>query len=115
MDTVVNVVQCLFVDIVDVNLYFFIRDVFVFEVLFHEFACLVGRSIINIHNVVILIVLHEDRVQISQIKLRFDVFVGRDKNTESELVFVVLAQLVEGFVIQLFILHYLFDGLCLLL
>ena len=68
MNTKVDVVKGLFVFLVDNDFNVFFGYVFLFEVLFDELTCFVRRAIIYVNNVIVVVILHKDRIQVSKVQ-----------------------------------------------
>lgn len=62
MNSIIDVIQGFFVDAVDENLYFFYRNFLLFDVLSNEFPRPVFWGIVDVNHVIVLVVLHENRV-----------------------------------------------------
>lgn len=75
MNAQVDVVQSFLVFLVDDDFDVFLGNVPFLQVLFDELASLVRRAVVDVHDVVVFVVLHEDRVEVSEIKTTFDVVV----------------------------------------
>lgn len=106
----VNVVKRLPIHIVydDLDLVFW--DLSFLDVVEDVLSGLVWRSVVNVDHVVVLVVLHEDRVEVSQVETRLDVVVGGNDQAKPQLSLFVLVQLVERLVIKLFVLDDFPDG-----
>jgi hypothetical protein len=59
VDFLVNVLHGLFVDIINDYFDFVLWNLLLLEVFLNKLACFVGRVIIDVHDVVVLVVLHE--------------------------------------------------------
>jgi len=85
MNFLINVLHGFFIDIINDYFNFISRYPFLLDIFLYKLASFVRRMVININNMVILIILHKDRVKIPKIKSPFDIIVGRYNNTESNL------------------------------
>ena len=83
MDFFENVLHGFFVDVVDDNFDFVLWNLFLLKVLLNKLTCFVRRVIIDVHDVVVLVVLHEHGIKVSEVKFGFDIVVRRNNNTES--------------------------------
>jgi hypothetical protein len=83
VDFFVNVLHGFFVDFIDDDFDFVLRNLLLLKVFLNELACFVRRVIIDVNDVVILVVLHEHGIKISEVKFSFDIVVRRDDDTES--------------------------------
>lgn len=115
MNSIVNVVHGFLVLVIDEHLDFVRGDAALLDIFFDVFASLVWGGVIDVDDMVVLVVLHENGVEVAEVQAGLDVFVGGDKEAETQLVVVVPAELVEGLVIKLFIIHDLPDGSFLIL
>jgi len=106
----IYVVHGLFVYIVYVNLNFVRRNLLLLHILHDKLTSFIRWCIVNVDNMIVFIVLHENRVEVSQVKSGFNIFVRRNQDTKSEFVVSVLAQLIKGLIIELLILHNFLDG-----
>ena len=77
MNTQMNVVQSFLVLFVDNDFDVFLGDASFFKVLFDELACFVGRTVIDVNDVVVPVILHEDWVEVTEIKATFYVVIRR--------------------------------------
>jgi hypothetical protein len=109
-----NVLHGFLVYVVDNDFDFVLGYVFILDVLFDKVSSLVRGVIINVHDVIILVILHEEGVEISEVKFGFDVVVRGYKNAEPELGILVLADVIFLFVIRLFELDDILDDFDLL-
>ena len=60
-----NVRQGLFVLLIDNDFDEMFRDVLRLKIFLNVFSCVIGGSVINVYNVIVIVVLHENRVQIT--------------------------------------------------
>ncbi len=104
-----NVLHGFLVYIVDNDFDFVLGNVFFLDVFFDKISSLVRGVVINVHDVVILIILHEEGVEISEVKFGFYVVVRGYKNAEPELGILVLVDVIFLLVIRLFELDDILD------
>ena len=62
MNSIVDVIQGFLIDAVDENLDFLYWNFLLFDVLSNEFSCPVFWSIVYVNHMIVLVVLHENRV-----------------------------------------------------
>jgi len=60
VDAQMDVVQSFLVLLVDDDFDVFLGNVPFFEILFDELTCLVGRTVVDVHDMVVAVILHED-------------------------------------------------------
>jgi len=82
MDPHVEIIHCLFVFLVNDYLNVLLRNFLFFEILIDKLSSLIWRTIINVNNVIVVVVLHENRIQISEVKAAFNVIIRRSNDTE---------------------------------
>jgi hypothetical protein len=64
------------------------------NILCNGLSSFIRRGVINVHHMIVLILLHENRVKISEGQSAFEVVVRRDDNAKRQLVFYVFADLI---------------------
>ncbi len=72
---IINILSRLFILFVRNNFDFFHRDIPSDNIFPNMLICFIWRSIINIYNMVVSVILHKNRVQISQIQTCLDILV----------------------------------------
>ena len=109
VDFFVNVLHGFFVDFIDDDFDFVLRNLLLLKVLLNELACFVRRVIIDVHDVVILVVLHEHGIKVPEVKSVFNIIVRRNNNTESKLMFFIAFDVVVLIKELFFHFHDFFD------
>jgi hypothetical protein len=107
-----NVLHGFLVYVVDNDFDFVLGNVFLLDVLFDKVSSLVRGVVINVHDVVILVILHEEGVEISEVKSVFNIVVRRHYDAEPELMIFVIFDVVMLIIEFFFHLHDFFDSLC---
>ena len=97
VDSVINVEHNLFVLLIYINLYFFLRNFILLDVLFHKIQGFVRRSIVNVHYMVVFVILHKNGIEVSQVQFGSGVVIRGYNKAETQLVRVVFAKLVYRF------------------
>ena len=110
MDLFVNVLHGLLVGRVDDDFDFVFGDGLVAQVLLDVVASAVGGVVVDVHDVVISVILHEHGVEVAEVQAGFDVVVRGHNDAEAELVVFVGFDLVVFIVVSLFHLHNASDG-----
>jgi len=105
MNFLINVLHGFFIDIINDYFDLVIRYSFLLDIFLYKLASFVRRMVININNMVILIILHKDRVKIPKIKSPFHIIVGRYNNTESKLIILISIDMIMFFIKFSFHLH----------
>ena len=82
----VKVVHGLSIFFVDDDLNVLLRYFFIFEIFFHILSCFIRWTIINVDYMIIVIILHENGVQVSQVKTIFNIVVWGCNDTERKLI-----------------------------
>ena len=93
----VNVKQGLFVLLIYIDFYFFLRNFILFDVFFHKIPGFVRRSIVNVHYMVVFVILHKNGIEVSQVQFGSGVVIRGYNKAETQLVRVVFAKLVYRF------------------
>ena len=93
-DSCVQVFQRKYVFCINDSCDFFCWYFILFNVLRDGQSSFIRRSVINVNHMVVLILLHEDRVKISQVQSALEVVVRRDDYAKRQLVFYVFADLI---------------------
>ena len=96
-----NVLHGFFVDVVDDNFDFVLWNLLLLKVLLNKLTCFVRRVIIDVHNVIVLVVLHEHGIKVSEVKFGFDIVVRTNNNTESQWCILILTDGIFLFVVGL--------------
>jgi len=113
MYTMINIKQCFFILLININLNPICWYAFIPQILLHKLACLVRRGVINVHHVVVCVVLHENGVQVAEIQLRFYVVIRGYKQTKTQLIRTITAQVIKLFVVCFLLFHDFLDRLTL--
>lgn len=104
-DSVVNVVGRFSVFFVGDDLDFLKWNRTTHHITFDILTGFVCRGIIDVNNTIIFIVLHKDRVEISEIKSCGNIFIRRYNNTERHLFLFELTNFIVTFEVFLFALN----------
>ena len=105
VDCFINVLHCLFVLLIYDDFEFVLWDFFFFNVFIDEIPSSIGRIVIDVQNSVVLVVLHKNRIQISEINFGFRVVVGGYDNAKGELDILIEGNLILVFVVCFFVFH----------
>lgn len=81
----VDVLHGLFVDVVDDDFDFFLWNALLFDILFDKLTSFIRWMIIDVDNMIIWVLLHKNRVKISEIKFRFIIVVWWYNDAEPQL------------------------------
>jgi len=98
MNCIVDVVQCEQILCINDNLDSCLVQFPVLNIFPDIVAGLVLRGVVNVDDVVVVVLLHEDGVQVTQVESACHVVVGGDDDAEGQLVGYVLAELILGLV-----------------
>lgn len=60
----------------------FFGDFLLFQILFDELTSFIRRAVVNVNYAVVVVVLHENWVKVSQIQSTFDIIVRGGNDTE---------------------------------
>ncbi len=85
--------------IINKDLNLIIWNTLFLEIFFDILAGQVWGGVIDVDHVVVLVVLHEDWVEVTQVETGLGVLIGGDDKTESQLVMVVLAELIKWLIV----------------
>lgn len=105
VDCFINVLHCFFVLLIYDDFYFVFRNFLCFNVFIDKIPSFIGRFVINVQNSVVLVVLHKNRIEISEINFGFCVVVGGYDNAKGELDIFIEGNLIVVFVVCFFVIH----------
>lgn len=115
MNRRIKIIHSFLILLVDNQLVMFLRNILFFQVFFNIITCLIRRAIININYSVIVVILHENWVKISQVKSTFDVIIRGCNDTERKFVLTVIVDVIFLIVVLFVLSYYFLDPFVLLL
>lgn len=104
MNGIVNILQRIQVVLIDYDLNLILRKTFLLDILFHILPRSIRWHVVNIHDMEVVVLLHEDWVQVAEVELGVYVVVGGRDDAERQLGWEV------GFEIVLLLVELLLGG-----
>jgi hypothetical protein len=92
------------------NFDFIFWNLIFLNILCNGHSSFIRRGVINVDNMIVLILLHENRVKISEVQSAFEVVIRRDNNAKRQLVLYVFADLIFLFIAFFLDLEYFLDS-----
>jgi hypothetical protein len=97
-DSCVQIFQRKYIFAIYDNCDFIFWNLIFLNILCNGQSSFIRRGVIDVDHMIVLILLHENRVKISEVQSAFEVVVRRDNNAERQLVFYVFADLIFFFI-----------------